>query len=37
MYIYAVLKEKDICIKGYLNPIYLDDKEVIKEDIVIGS
>ena len=37
MYIYVVLKEKDISIKGYLNPVYLDDKEVIKDTIALDS
>ena len=35
MHIYVVLRKEDISIKGYLNPIYFDDKEVIKENIVI--
>ena len=34
---YEVLKEKDISVKGYFNPIYLYDKEVIKENIMIDS
>ena len=37
MCIYVVLTKEDISVKGYLNPIYLDDKEVIKKNITVDS